>query len=43
MDSVRKLHREIDRTILRGLKLDESAPDLAIIELLLQSEYRRYV
>jgi hypothetical protein len=36
MDSAKELQAEIDRAILRGLRLPEDAPDLAIIELLLQ-------
>ncbi|QQO18596.1 hypothetical protein JJB98_01030 [Bradyrhizobium diazoefficiens] len=41
-DSAKKLQAEIDRAILRGLKLPEDAPDLAIIELLLQQSENAY-
>jgi hypothetical protein len=36
MDSAKELQAGIDRAILRGLKMPKDAPDLAIIELLLQ-------
>jgi hypothetical protein len=40
--SVRELHEEVDRAILRGMNLDENSSDLAIIELFLQSNFRFY-
>lgn len=45
MPPTKELHAEIDRAILRELKLPEDAPDLAIIELLLhlQPKYAHYV
>ncbi|WFT96092.1 hypothetical protein QA633_02945 [Bradyrhizobium barranii] len=41
MDSAKNLRLEIDRAILRQLKLAEDASDLAIVELLLQAENAR--
>jgi hypothetical protein len=43
MDSAKNLQLEIDRAILRQLKLAEDASDLAIVELLLQAENARYM
>jgi hypothetical protein len=37
-----ELHQQIDRALLMGLKLDQDAPDFAIVELLLQPEYVYY-
>jgi hypothetical protein len=44
MDSAKELQAEIDRIILREMKLTEDAPDLALMELLLQQhEYTHYI
>jgi hypothetical protein len=43
MESARELQLEIDRVILRALKLRESSSDLAIVEFLLRPEFAHYL